>query len=108
MEKVDALKLGGGAIGELLNRGLEEAIKNIQDLNTKASAVRAVRLTIKLKPDVNREFVQYELHLVTKLAPVREHEGTALVGVKDGKVVLLESNPNQLTIEQVLDEKGGK
>jgi len=108
MEKVDAGQLGGGAIIELFNKGLEEAIKNIQDLNTRAQTVRTVTVTVKLTPDANREFVQYALEMRTKLAPVREFEGTAMVGVKNGTPVLLEHNPNQITIENILQQKGGE
>lgn len=95
-------KLAGGALAEKLNIELRKLAENVKDPNTKADAVRTVTVTIKVKPDENRQFSTTEISTKSTLAPAKGIATNFIFDfTKEGKAVvkeLITNDPNQLVI----------
>lgn len=88
--------LGHGAAVELFDVELQRVLENIQDENTKPTAVRTVTLTLKIKPEEDRSFAKVEMNATSKLAAVKPFPSMFYFGRKtDGEVVATEHNPKQ-------------
>lgn len=88
--------LGGGAAVERFNYELARVLNNIVDINTNPTAVRTVTLTLKIKPNEERNFAINDIAVSSKLAPIKPvttsmhiSEGIA------GNVRATEFNPQQ-------------
>ena len=93
--------LGSGAAAELFDLELQRVIDNITDENTKASTIRTVTLTLKIKPEEDRSFGQVAIAAVSKLAPVNPHPTLFYFGrTPKGKAVATEHNPRQAGLFQ--------
>jgi hypothetical protein len=88
MPEITLDTLAGGAVRERVQRELDVLLANIADPNTDAKKARSLTLTIKLKPDINREIVDVEISAKASLVPAHAIE-TKLVTGRDhtGKVV---------------------
>ncbi len=96
-------RLQMGAVIEKLNHAFAEALENVLDPNTRATALREVSLKIKIKPDQNRETANYEIHCSSKLAAAIESAGVFFIGKDGDGCYAMESNPDQglLNLEAV-------
>jgi hypothetical protein len=59
---------------------LQKALSNIADLNTPATATRAVRLELILKPHSDRIVIETEFKCSCKLAPIETHKSKVFLG----------------------------
>lgn len=94
-EQISLANLKGGAALELFDFELQNVLENIIDPNTKAEEVRTVTLTVKIKPDKERNFGPIEIQAKAKLAPAAPVSTQAFFGKERGKVVAHEYNPKQ-------------
>ncbi len=92
--KSSILQMAQGAIQERVDYEISRIVDNILDVNTEACAERRLTLTIKLKPDENRQYIKIAASAVSKLAPATP-VGTTLGIAADGagEMVIVESVP---------------
>ena len=88
------LQMARGAIQERVDYEVTKVIDNILDVNTDANAKRKIVLTIELKPDENRQFINLKASAKSTLAPVVPI-GTTLGIAADhnGEMVIVETVP---------------
>lgn len=105
--------LAGGAVAEKLNIELRKLAENVLDPNTKADAVRTVTVTIKIKPNEQRQVGTSEINVKSSLAPSKGIPSMFVFDFdKEGKAVVKElqtHDPNQLIMNnagQVADATG--
>lgn len=108
-DKVSLENLGSGAAVELFDAELQKVLANILDPNTKATVGRSVTLTVKIKPDEDREYGSVEIHCTGKMAPVKPFPTNIFIGKSKGEAVAREHNPKQLNAfeEQEAKRKEG-
>lgn len=92
--KSSILQMARGAIQERVDYEVSRIVENILDVNTEACVERKLTLTIKLKPDENRQYIKIAASAVSKLAPATP-VGTTLGIAADGngEMVIVESVP---------------
>lgn len=92
--KASILQMARGAIQERVDYEVSRIVENILDVNTEACVERKLTLTIKLKPDENRQYIKIAASAVSKLAPATP-VGTTLGIAADGngEMVIVESVP---------------
>lgn len=66
--------LNMGAARELFDAAWKRLLDNIADENTKATAVRSISITIKVKPSETRETANTTVGVKESLAPLNPHE----------------------------------
>lgn len=100
--KINLETLAGGAFAEKLNEALQEVAENIQNPNTEATAKRGITVTIKFAPNKNRQMVNTQIAVSTKLAPTEAIDTEMVVGtnIKTGAVEFAEydSTGGQMSI----------
>ena len=100
--KINLETLAGGAFAEKLNEALREVAENIQNPNTEATAKRGITVTIKFAPNKNRQMVNTQISVSTKLAPTEAIDTEMVVGtnIKTGAVEFAEydSTGGQMSI----------
>ncbi len=99
-----------GALSKVFNAALEEVTKNTQDPNTDATKERKITLTIKLKPNDSREFVETTVESKVALAPRQAVRTTLNMGQDPvtGEVDCVEIGgqlPGQMSFEEVEQEQ---
>jgi len=91
--------LAGGAAAEKLNIELRKLAENVLDPNTKADAVRTITMTIKIKPNEQRQVGDSEISVKSSLAPSKGIPSTFVFDFdKEGKAAIKElvtRDPNQ-------------
>ena len=98
--------LGGGAAQEQFNHELSKVLANILDPNTKPTALRGLTLTVKFKPDEDREMVDVEVNCSSKLATIKPFPTQIYMSVgEDGQAVAMEYNPKQMHMKDQLVEE---
>lgn len=101
--KVSLATMGGGAVIERFNYELAKVMKNIGDINTKATEPRTVTLTVTIKPNESRDFTNVNVNVKSKLASIKSQDISFHLIEQDGELVALEYNPKQerLAFEEV-------
>lgn len=66
--------LNMGAARDLFEAAWNRLLDNIGDENTKPDAVRSISITVKVKPNKNRENASTTVAVSEKLAPLNPHE----------------------------------
>ena len=101
IEKLDALM--GGAVQEKFRIALAEVLSNVRDPNTKASAKRAITLTVTISPNQTRDVANMEVSVKTKLVPSDPAENTIYIAWDDNGLVTasekLDHIPGQINME---------
>ncbi len=92
---VSLTTIKGGAAVEKFNYALHRVLENIDDPNTDADAIRAIKLTVKMKPSPDRAEVAYSIQVEAKLAPPMADGGIMYVGRRQGGLVAVDYNPKQ-------------
>ena len=83
-----------GAFEERVDRAMAEAIDNILDPNTKATAKRSITLNIELRPDEERSHIEVSVSVKTKLATLNPvPTSLAIVADDNGELVVAEMVP---------------
>lgn len=106
LKQVELSSLGNGVVVERFNNALAKAIENVLDVDTPEKFARKVVLTIKMKPmNADRDSLNYEFSVETKLSSPKSHSGVMYVGKEKGSFVAYETNnPNQLSLLEVNEE----
>lgn len=96
-----------GAAPERFQDELEKIVANILDPNTDPEAVRAITLTVKVKPSESREMATVLLEVKSKLAPPKGVPDTMYFGrsKKDGELVATRYDPSQLELGEDPEER---
>lgn len=95
MKKVMLETIGGGALRELFGAELERVMANIRDINTDPAQKRVITMTVELKPDAKREGADVKLRCSSKLAGIMTVNTQLFMGMKEGKLVAVESDVRQ-------------
>lgn len=88
-----------GAAVDAFEKKLQEAINNIYDLNTPATAARTITLKVKLKPREDRVQINTEFTCDVKLASFEPKTSRMFVARdEDGNLHALDSDPRQIAL----------
>lgn len=93
--KVSLNTIGGGVIPEMFARELQKVLDNISDTKTKATAVRKIKLEIKIKPSEGRDMSETEVSCSASLAPVRPTKTFIYHQASDEGIVAETTDPRQ-------------
>jgi hypothetical protein len=78
---------------------LRKALENIADLNTPATATRAVILQLILKPHSDRVVIETEFKCGSKLASIETHKSKIFLGrAEGGGLVAFDGDPRQMPL----------
>lgn len=84
MSEVNILELAKGAIQEQINCEMGKVMANIVDPNTDAKTARKLTITLTMKPDENREIINFSAQIKAVLAPIKPT--SAMAGAYGGKI----------------------
>jgi len=98
-EQVNLATIAGGAAVELFEQELGKVVENILDPNTEADAARTITLTIKLKPNNERNIGSVSVAAKSSLAAFRAASTQMFFGRLEGRPVAVEHDPKQLQME---------
>jgi len=87
--------IGGGALPELFNAELSRILSNIADPNTDTSTKRVMTITVKFKPNRDRDVADVELTCGSKLAGIQTVSTQLFMGKHRGQLIAVESDPRQ-------------
>jgi hypothetical protein len=91
--------INDGAMIDGFELELRKVLANIADLNTPATAPRAVTLQLVLKPHSDRVAIDTEFKCSSKLAPIETHRSKVFLGkTEDGGLVAYGSDPRQMPL----------
>ena len=94
LNRESVLRMAQGAFEERVDRAMAEAIDNILDPNTKATAKRSITLNIELSPDEERSHIGVSVSVKTKLATLNPvPTSLAIVADDNGELVVAEMVP---------------
>lgn len=68
MKQVNLEKFAGGALSQQVSRAINQAMRNMQDVNTPSKDKRKVLVEMTFEQDEKREDVQVLINVKTKLA----------------------------------------
>lgn len=105
MDSIHILEVAKGAIGEKLDHELAAVVKNIDDPNTKADAVRKLSITVELKPDSERRNINMSTKVDSKLVPTNSIVTSLYLTEDNGSPALVEMTPQ---IPGQVDMDGGE
>jgi hypothetical protein len=96
---IDINTINEGAMIDGFAIELRKALENIADLNTPATAVRAVRLELILKPHSDRVVIETEFKCGSKLASIETHKSKIFLGrAEEGALVAFDADPRQMPL----------
>lgn len=95
MDGVTLDTIGGGALQELFSAELDRILSNITDPNTDTGTKRVMTLTVKFKPNRDRDVADVELTCSSKLAGIMTVQTQLFMGKHKGKLIAVESDPRQ-------------
>lgn len=103
MEGVTLGNISGGALGELFQAELDRVLSNIADPNTDTGTKRTITMTVKFKPNRDREVADVEIACGSKLAGIMSVNTQLFIGKYKGKLVAVESDPRQSKLFDQVD-----
>jgi hypothetical protein len=83
MPNLNISEMAQGAFMESFSRELDRCLKNIDDPNTDPKATRKVTLTAVLKPDENREIINFDVQCKSTIAPAKSLSTTVILDHDD-------------------------
>lgn len=95
MQGVTLDTIGGGALTELFDAELSRVLSNISDPNTDTSTKRVITITVKFKPNRDRDVADVELACGSKLAGIMTVSTQLFMGKHKGKLIAVENDPRQ-------------
>lgn len=109
LNRESVLRMAQGAFEERVDRAMAEAIDNILDPNTKATAKRSITLNIELRPDEERSHIEVSVSVKTKLATLNPvPTSLAIVADGNGELVVAEmvpQVPGQMSMDGDIQEE---
>lgn len=98
LEKVNLKNIAMGALQERFSIALEQALDNINDINTEAKKVRKITVVLSLKPNENRDETDYSLEVKNNFPALKGVVGRFYIRKDNrGKMCAFENNPEQYT-----------
>lgn len=91
--------IANGAASELFEEELQRVLRNIKDPNTNPEATRKITLTFEIRPTESREVGDVQILAASKLAPFKRVQTVIHMGHHGGRLVAVESNPQQLKLD---------
>lgn len=105
--QLDLNELAGGALAERIEIEFNKMAANIADPNTKATSIRELMISIKIKPDEDREIGLSEMTVKTKLAPARGLPTRFVIDQnREGKAVMKELASGAVKNQLRIDDTG--
>lgn len=98
MQGVTLDTIGGGALTELFDAELTRILSNITDPNTDTTTKRVMTLTIKFKPNRDRDVADVDISCAAKLAGIQTVSTQLFMGKHKGKLIAVENDPRQSTL----------
>jgi hypothetical protein len=96
---IDFANVNDGALGEGFQIELQKVLENIRDINTPATATRAVVLQLILKPHSDRTVIETEFKCSSKLADIETHKSKIFLGATEsGAPIAFSSDPRQMIL----------
>lgn len=95
-EPVTLVSMADGAAVELFDRMLEDALRNIQDVNTPPKAKRTITIKVEITPDEDRTLGNVSVSASTKFPSINTVNTKFFMGKIAGKPAAVESNPQQM------------
>lgn len=95
MQGVTLDTIGGGALSELFDAELARILSNITDPNTDTATKRVMTITVKFKPNRDRDVADVELTCGSKLAGIMTVSTQLFMGKHQGKLIAVENDPRQ-------------
>jgi hypothetical protein len=107
MQDLTLATIAKGAAPERFQDELARVVANILDVNTDPEAIRAITMTVKIKPSESREMATVALEVKSKLAPPKAVPDTMYFGrsKKDGELVATRWDPAQLELGEDAEER---
>jgi len=87
--------IGGGALTELFQAELARILSNITDPNTDTNTKRVMTITVKFKPNRDRDVADVDIACHSKLAGIMTVSTQLFVGKQHGKLIAVENDPRQ-------------
>lgn len=101
--------LAGGAVAERFGDALQQVLDNIIDPNTDPKKERKVMLTVKFKPNEDRDLVGLEVGAVPTLAPPKPISTSIIIDRDNtGNAVAAERQkgiPGQIVLEDAISSQ---
>lgn len=91
--------IASGAVSELFEEELQKVLRNIKDPNTNPEATRKITLTFEIRPTESRELGDVQILAASKLAPFKRVQTVIHMGHHGGRLVAVENNPKQLSLD---------
>jgi hypothetical protein len=98
MQGVTLDSIGNGALSELFDAELARILSNITDPNTDALTRRVMTITLRFKPNRDRDVADVELTCGSKLAGIMTVSTQLFMGRHRGKLIAVENDPRQSTL----------
>lgn len=109
LNRESILRMAQGTFEERVDRAMAEAIDNILDPNTKATAKRSITLNIELRPDKERSHIEVSVSVKTKLETLNPvPTSLAIVADGNGELVVAEmvsQVPGQMSMAGDIQEE---
>lgn len=99
LKSVSLVDLAAGAAVERFNYEWDRVMQNIGDFNSDPEATRTITLTVKIKPNHERNYAHVDIGIASKLAPIRHHTTAVHLTQQSGAVIATEHNTNQTVFE---------
>lgn len=80
MERLSLATICDKTAVERFDYELQKVLDNIIDPNTEATAAREITLTVKIKPDENREMIHTEMTVKSKMAGLTSVVSMGIIG----------------------------
>lgn len=108
--KVSLSSFANGGLEELFQIALQRVLGDVQDVNTKPDAKRAIDIKIVFEPNEERRAVVASCAVSEKLAGARGVGTLIFTGdlKRDGKFVATEHNPRQMRLAEADVAEAGK
>jgi len=104
-EKMSLNNLMGGAAAERFDFELSKVLKNIADPLTKATAKRALTMTITICPSKSRSFSTFSVNVGSKLAPMTQVESEFVMEENgEGGFIANELHMGQMPGQETFDD----
>ena len=101
-EDISLFDLLDGGVKELAALNLKRVLENIADLNTDAKKTRTLTVKFTFLANEDRDTVNCDIAVDSKLAPVKSVTATLDIGRQDGEMVAVERpkyTPGQLRMD---------
>lgn len=96
---IDFATINDGAMIEGFGIELQKVLANIADINTPATATRAVILQLILKPHSDRTVIETEFKCGSKIAAIETHKAKIYMGVTEGgDLIAFDADPRQMIL----------